>query len=347
MKIDAHRLRTLRERKRFSRQQLSERSQTADPPGISARTIQRLENEPDKSKSTRKYTVMRLADALDVKPGVLTGQLPLPEPGEAAASEPDPVRIGAQIPPKVRLAYDLIKRRYGVNATDVIIMAPLFFVLLAEGSLDWRREKLKEALESFQRLEELDGYWSGSMADSSTVMKFGMAREGDSISKADLFGEHLCNIDPGDFGDSLFDPSIENPFATYLRKLGADLENSGVVAVDDGELDHRSGFKFPRYVICEEDMEKLTNASPDCRLGLELGILRISDIPAELLTESRSVERQKWLERQLSRNIDSINDDDFPSLSIVLETIHRLNTPYKENESRTKQPESDNKGDDQ
>ena len=61
---------------------------------------------------------------------------PFPEPDEAPASEPDPVRIGAQIAPKVRLAYDLIKRRYGVNTNRCHHHgAAMFFALLAEGSL--------------------------------------------------------------------------------------------------------------------------------------------------------------------------------------------------------------------
>ena len=172
MKVDSDRLRTIRQRKKLSRPDLERAS------GITVRTIQRLENDPDECKSTREDTVMRLAKALEVEPGVLTGELPVPEPGESPASEPDPVRIGAQIPPKARLAYDLIKRRYGVNATDVITMAPLFFTLLAAGSLAWRREKSEEAWEAFLRTwRTLKG--TGEEAIVSTpirLMEFGAVR---------------------------------------------------------------------------------------------------------------------------------------------------------------------------
>ena len=73
MKIDSERLRTLRKRKGFTRPQLAKLS------GITERTIQRLEREPHQSQKTREDTVIRLAKPLGVEPGVLTGELPLPE----------------------------------------------------------------------------------------------------------------------------------------------------------------------------------------------------------------------------------------------------------------------------
>ena len=60
MKVDSDRLRTLRQRKKLSRPDLERVS------GITVRTIQRLENEPDKCRKTREDTVNELAKALDV-----------------------------------------------------------------------------------------------------------------------------------------------------------------------------------------------------------------------------------------------------------------------------------------
>ena len=151
--VDPARLLSLRQRRGLSRPQLAKRSK------VNERTIQRLEKEPQPS---RKDTLKRLATTLGVKPGVLTGEEPLPESVKAPASASKPPQIGAQITPKVRLAYDLIKRRYGVSATEIISMAPLFFALLAEGSLAWRREKLKELREGIDRLKQIDGFWRDS-----------------------------------------------------------------------------------------------------------------------------------------------------------------------------------------
>ena len=142
---------------------------------------------------------------------MLTGEEPLPESVKAPASASKPPQIGAQITPKVRLAYDLIKRRYGVSATEIINMAPLFFALLAEGSLAWRREKLKELKEGIDRLEQIEGFWhSGQgLPFAVTPVPEAIEEEEDSIAKADLFGEHLLGCSTYDL-----DPSTDNPFAS-------------------------------------------------------------------------------------------------------------------------------------
>ena len=159
IQIDPERLHSLRQKKGLSRPQLAKQS------GITERTIQRLEKEPQPSQ---KKTLNRLAKALRVEPEVLTGELPLPESDKAP--EPERVQIGAQVAPKVRLAYDFIKRRYGVSATEIINMAPLFFALLAEGSLAWRRKKLKELEEGVDRLEQIDGFWRGKSSDFDVTL---------------------------------------------------------------------------------------------------------------------------------------------------------------------------------
>ena len=293
MKIDPDRLRSLRQRKGLSRLQLEKQSR------INKRTIQRLENESQRCQKSQEYTVNSLAKALGVEPGVLTGELPLPESGKAPASDSERVQIGAQIVPKVRLAYDLIKRRYGVSAAGVISMAPLFFALLAEGSLAWRREKLKEVEETKSRLEQIDGFWRGGLVSGSVVMDEGIAKEEDSIAKADLFGEHLFS-DTYILADDFFDPSTDNPFASYLHKLKAELDTTGVVNVDSGDLMFGSPLKFPDYDICRDELDGIANGSHFAKIALEAGDVRLSEIPEELMAEDASEERAKWIEDKLS-----------------------------------------------
>ena len=288
MKIDPERLNTLRKEKRLSRLQLAERAK------ISERTIQRLENEPHRSQKTQEHTLNSLAETLGVEPGVLTGELPLPESDEMPADNPDRVQIGAQIAPKTRLAYDLIKRRYGVNVTEIINMAPLFFALLAEGSLAWRREKLKEAEEVISRLWKIDGFWSGGSAYIEHGWNEGAGGEEDSIGRTDLFGEHLDD----DMGKP-FDSSKNNPFTYYLRKLANELNISGIVGVDKGVLNIASDFKFPHYNICNDELDRIANHSLDAKRTLETGCARLSEIPEELMKEDAGEERAKWLENKL------------------------------------------------
>ena len=141
-------------------------------------------------------------------------------------------------------------------------MAPLFFALLAEGSLAWRREKLKELKEGIDRLEQIEGFWhSGQgLPFAVTPVPEAIEEEEDSIAKADLFGEHLLGCSTYDL-----DPSTDNPFASYLRKLKAELDIIGVVDVDSGDLRFGSPLKFPGYDICRDELDRIANNSDSAK----------------------------------------------------------------------------------
>ena len=274
MKIDPESLRSLRKKKKLSRSRLAERS------GIAVRTIQRLENEPQRCQKSREDTVNRLADALDVEPDVLSGISPLPKPDKKATSDPRGVQIGAQVAPRARLFYDLVRRRYGVSATEIITMAPLFFTLLAEGSLAWRREKLKQAREALDLMVEADL----NFVEANETLTMKMNR-----SNADIFRRHRLSarLDPW------YSPR-DNPFASYLRKLAKDIDQPGVVDVDSEDWE-----KFPDYGICSHELRDIVNKSPDAWACLVNGYARISDIPEELMADDSGEKRAKWLEDRL------------------------------------------------
>ena len=304
---------SLRQRRGLSRPQLAELSK------VNERTIQRLEKEPQPS---RKDTLKRLATALGVKPGVLTGELPLPKSGKAHASDSKSPQIGAQIAPKVRLAYDLIKIRYGVSAAEIINMAPLFFAILAEGSLTWRREKLEELKEAIARLGEIDGFWYDrqGLPFAVTPSPEAIEAEEDSIAKADLFGEHLLGCTTYDL-----DPSTDNPFASYLRQLKDELDIPGDVNVGSGNLMFGAPLKFPDYDICCDELDSIANGSTNAKRTLETGHARLSEIPEELMVEDAGEERAQWLEDRLPDTFKEKTTEDITSqtkekLEAVLES---------------------------
>ena len=302
MKIDPERLSRLRKKNGLSRPQLAKRS------GITERTIQRLESksESQQHQKTHEHTVNKLAEALGVRAGVLTGELPFRESGKELAYEAERVQISAQIVPKVRLAYDLIKRRYGVSPAEIINMAPLFFALLAEGSLAWRREKLKEVVEAIGRLESIDGVWSFGFDNAVASFAYdGFSIEENSIDKADLFGEHLFDTSYS-LIDVSFDPYEDNPFASYLRKLKDELDLAGVVDVDSGELMFGVPLKFPNYNICRDELDRITNGSDLAKMALGTGGARLSEIPEELMAEDASEKRTQWLEDKLSDTLKNV-----------------------------------------
>lgn len=291
------RLRELRKAKNLSILRLSELSK------VSARTIQRLENAKDGGTTPHPSTVERLAKALRVQPEALVGGSPPDDPATEQSPAPERVQIGALIAPKARLAYDLVRKRYGVNATEIINVAPLFFALLAEASLAKRRERTREARDSINQMDRALGSeaLSNLLGAAAVRAEMAVAVEEESIAKADVFGEHLlsCDDDIAIPHEEPFDPAICNPFADYLRQLAAEVDNAGVV---DTKADLSYGWpcgKFPDYDICSDEVGRLANGSADARRALELGGVRLSQIPDELLAEDAGAERATWLAEQL------------------------------------------------
>lgn len=302
MKINAERLSKLRQWRKIPLSELARRA------NLSSRQIQRLESEQTTSKATRESTLMKLAKALDVEPGVLTGQLPDPTSEELPRSdEMERVSISAKITPSAHLAFAFIKRRYGVNLTTIVNMAPLFFTLLAEGSLKWRHEKLSEVSETINKLGIIGGD-AGHLAFTNAAWRIDEAatEEQRSIDKVDIFGEEISEA-AYDLG---FRPSESNPFADYLRKLAKELDNGGVVEIDPGgdkSLDWGVSWNFPDYVVCRDELDTLTGGSDTAKFALQTGDVRLADIPEELLAEEATDERVKWLEAR-APSLDELLD---------------------------------------
>ena len=292
MPIDPKRLTELRKRKRLNRVQL------ADKARLSQRQIVRLESEVLPRSTARDRTVNNLAKALDVEPGVLTGEMPMPTASERLPDQLGPSRqVSAWVQPEVGLAYALIKRRYGVNLTTLVNAAPLMFVLLAENSFVWRREKLKEVEEATERLDS-----SGSRHLRHTYVGAGRANEGTyverrSIEMRDLFGEGVFK----DLLEQGYGAGSTNPFAEFLCDLAAKIDDQHIVQVDaNGWIQDRGALKnFPAFTVCDGDLDRFTGGSERLNLALRIGYVRVDHIPEELLTDDAAERRRQWLEQQL------------------------------------------------
>ena len=297
-------VRQLREGKRLARTRLAAMAK------LSERQLRRIEDNDARAVSVRDNTLMNLARALEVEPSVLTGESPAPRvTPRPAPTERSPIR--AMIEPKARLGYTLLKQRYGVNATDLINMAPLFFTLLAEGSLAWRREQLEAAEEAMWRASALG---KGHLACMNAVhhAEEGLSRERQSIEAFDLFGEKIAD-DAYQWG---YDTSTNNPFTDYLRKLANDLGKPDVVSVGHSELGFMS-LEYPDYDLCGSELDVITNHSSRARWALDVGHARLDQLPAELRGEDAAEQRAAWIEGQAppppadeSALIDSLPDAD-------------------------------------
>ena len=285
MSIHPDRLRILRKRKPLTRAQLARKS------GVSVRHIARLESKTSSSTKEREQTIKDLSEALGVEPGVLTGELPLPDATPSSPSgERERIQISALMMPEVRLAYGLLKRRYDINATTIINMAPLFLVLLAEGSLVWRREELTKVREA---TDQLCGLARGHLSFAKAASR-AAAEEEKSIEKRDLFGEDVAE---GAFVFG-YDRSENNPFADYLCELARKIDNKDAVEVNDIEFIGPTK-DFPQYEVCNGDLEKIAGGDDEAKFALRNGHARISDIPDDLWAEDATDARVKWLEEKL------------------------------------------------
>ena len=300
--IDPSRLRALRDGRDLSRDKLASQS------GVSARQIARIEGQGEPA-ALRPQTLASLARALGVEPEVLTGEKPLPP------SRPhlDGVRFSGQMRSATRLDYDLVSRRYGVTAKQVIDLAPLLFAMIAEGSLAWRREKLAQVEQALSDLRNLAREHS-QLYFASLAVDIDTARwiEEQSIERADLLGE----VVKGEENEHAWEvPDDLNPFAEYMRKLSSELDQADVVSFDRGDtsqliLGHRDGlYGVGPFSLCGKDMDEITGNSKHAQWALLSGDARISDIPQELLTEEAKDQRVAWLEDQLSDDVRAANED--------------------------------------
>ena len=240
------------------------------------------------SKNVRPHTVKRLAEALGVEIERLVEQPHMP--GFKTT------RISATLFPGVRLAYDLIERRYGLGAGHLINMAPLFFTLLAEGSLRWRQARLDEMLEAVDRVRALGDdrrrcAWHAGNAQNDSWY------EQEAIDRSDLFNDPY----PHDYDFSPDEDWDGSPFADYLRKLSeavgkpdlADLASPGINCVVGV-----SG--VPTYSVLRGDFNELAASGSRAAHALHATDVRLSDIPEELLGQESQGRRTAWLEASLS-----------------------------------------------
>ena len=291
MSIYPERLLELRTRMKFSRQELANKSK------VSPRQIARLESGSVPSDTARESTINRLAKALKVEPGVLIGEIPMPEAiPPSGAKTGERVQLSALVMPEQYLQYALIKRQYGINPTTLFHAAPMMFALLAESSFMWRREKLKEIEEAADQLHDLGiGHLSFAKGAADRA-RAGAYHQNKSIEKGDFFGDDISSE-----GIELrYDHDTNNPFADYLFYLAEKINNPDVVDVHDESAEMSGPLKnFPRVGVCDGELSMISGGSMAAKAALEGGYVRINDIPDELWADDAKSLRANWLKDHL------------------------------------------------
>lgn len=323
-------LKAYRNRKRLTQQALADVTRGE----VSLPTIKRIES----AKGGIRPAIDRVAEALAKALGVSVeelGKAP-PETGdhEESLRRLGYRRLSAMIDGEKALAFSMVEHLYGISRRSQIEMAPLFAALLAEGCLAWRRKRLDSIEQAAERLESLA---KGHLAFANPSFRFdeGFNCELESIEKRDLFGEHVGEV-TFDFG---FDPSKNNPFTDYIKKLakkyGKPIKKSEECKIEleedkkekekkiitfDDNINYTTG--LPDYNIAEYLVEKITGDNPDARYALACGYVKLTDIPKQLTGNDQEAGRVAWMIAQIPENeqrvkfeLSGFDDDSSPDES--------------------------------
>ena len=286
MRIVPKRLRALRDERQLSRRELSSLA------SVSEKQLQRLESSDRPAGAVRSATLARLATALGVEAERLTGEAP-------TQHDAKPARMTAAMLPGVRLAYDLVERRYGFTSSQLVNAAPLFFTLLAEGCLAWRRNVAVEVREMQSRLCEVGGPRHQRYRYYARELKSGVDQEELAIDSNELFDDPLDeDYDQLDALDEL----RRNPFADYLAKLADELGVQAQVEIDPSQHGRVASLPcIPGYRVCSEYLSGIARLDSDAAYALQVGDVRLVEIPDELAGAGKDEERREWLEGRLSQ----------------------------------------------
>ena len=179
-----------------------------DPKGILSKLAEALQVEP------RDFFVGKTATAAQVR--------------HADAQRQDSVAVRALVTPQVRSAFTRIRDRYGWSITQVMELAPLMFVLLAESSLTHRRHRLKELRTTLVGGPgDALGHLRRFLAEFHSDIHAHLRREEDSINKRNLREDGLSRS------------GYSDPFSAYLFELADKLEKANVPTATRDSNDER------------------------------------------------------------------------------------------------------------
>ena len=284
--IDPESLKALRSAKGWSRSQLADRSR------VSKRQLARLESAHS-PVSVRMTTFKRIVEALGTDGEKLTG-------ASVVAQNPEKLEdigLRVRVSPQLQLAYDLVSYRYGPTRREIVELAPLLFVLLAEGSLAWRRERAEKVDELIGRLHELGKHSPLYGASFLEHVQDGNELERRSISNVDLMGNDVRREEWGDSYEGV-------PFCDYLCKLAEDIGIAGIVDffpdTSDATVGYDTIWGAEPYEVCRDILGELTGTSKLARRALLHGNVRLPQIPKDLLSPEARDARVAWLEGRLS-----------------------------------------------
>ena len=229
--------------------------------------------------------------------------------------------VSRHVPP----ALLLVAKRYGIRPTDVLDIAPLLFLIVAERSLQERRRRLDEICaikdEADRRLIEKAGHLGGGIVARSMSADRMLEREKTSLRNRDIHG-HLHEYE---IGYEFRGEDNEGPFLQFVRDLAKGLPQDAV-----RDIESFGGDTIFNYRIAEDTLRECTGISGDGEDAEILNCIQWGFIDfGKCLTAKRERDEagyRQWLrdelakakEASLSELIEKFGE---PTLAAVAESV--------------------------
>lgn len=239
--INPQALKAFRKKSHMTQQQLADAIR-AKSKGCTKDTVSRWER--GKSRHVRKHLRNGLCDVLRVEWEQLTEP---PGQPEYTAGE---VRIA--VGRRVKNALQLVAKRYDIHAQDVVNLAPLMFLIIAELSLRERKRQLdkvyKEIDEANEKLNGLCTHLHGMTA--RIVVEEHAEEEENSLNNRDVFGRKI--------NYQYRDEDMVGPFVQFVEDLVKILPKDAV-----GDIDSFFGDRIDSYRIADDTLQDSTGIVRD------------------------------------------------------------------------------------
>ena len=277
--IDPRVIRTLRKKNKLTQGQLAEKL------GVSKRQVAEWERERKGAPpvAIRDDNAQKLGQLFRVTKEQLAGKEPFPtgQHGDAPKQQ-----ITVRLTHQARLNYDLVERRYGVSRDKLIEATPMLFALLARQSLEWREEQLERHRKAIGLLQEADEAFVPPEIVESYVefSTHALDHEEEALKEGEIFTPSRP-----DLNDQLH---FGNRFADYLISAS---KNADIAFDLSGPIS-----LFPDNLVLTHALQELCGG-PDApekdraAYALASGAVKLSDIPADLLSDDVSVQRSEWI----------------------------------------------------
>ena len=208
----------------------------------------------------------------------------------------------------LRNSLQLVAERYGVRLQNVLEIAPLLFVIVAERSLMWRQKRLKEISAVWNEAEgallNRSGHLGGVIAARSVSAEEQLQEEEKSLERRDVFGRDIDYLQ--------WTEDNEGPFLHYVRELMKGLPEGAVT-----DIESFNGDTIGAFDIASDTLEKCTGLSRNNEedrpvIGhIRLGFIDLGECMRVRRDRDESGYRQ-WLSDELERIKEELGEDVFP-----------------------------------